>query len=60
MGKSLTRKIIEKHLVVGEYVQGKEIGIKIDQTLNPGRHRNNGLLTIRGNGPKTGKSRAFG
>ena len=33
MGKSLTRKILEKHLVVGEYVPGKEIGIKIDQTL---------------------------
>ncbi|MGD0236595.1 MAG: aconitate hydratase [Syntrophorhabdales bacterium] len=33
MGKSLTRKIIEKHLLVGEYVHGNEIGIKIDQTL---------------------------
>ncbi len=33
MGKSLTRKILEKHLVVGEYVPGKEIGIRIDQTL---------------------------
>jgi aconitate hydratase len=33
MGKSLTRKIIEKHLVVGEYVPETEIGIKIDQTL---------------------------
>ncbi len=33
MGKSLTRKILEKHLVVGEYIPGKEIGIKIDQTL---------------------------
>ncbi len=33
MGKSLTRKILEKHLLVGEYVPGKEIGIKIDQTL---------------------------
>ena len=33
MGKSLTQKILEKHLVVGEYVLGKEIGIKIDQTL---------------------------
>jgi len=33
MGKSLTRKILEDHLVVGEYVPGKEIGIKIDQTL---------------------------
>ena len=33
MGKSLTRKILEEHLVVGEYVPGNEIGIKIDQTL---------------------------
>jgi aconitate hydratase len=33
MGKSLTRKIIEKHLVTGKYVPGTEIGIKIDQTL---------------------------
>ena len=33
MGKSLTRKILEKHLVVGEYVPGNEIGIRIDQTL---------------------------
>ncbi|MGA3288717.1 MAG: aconitate hydratase [Candidatus Bathyarchaeia archaeon] len=33
MGKSLTRKIIEKHLVAGEYVPGNEISIKIDQTL---------------------------
>ncbi len=33
MGKSLTRKILENHLVVGEYIPGKEIGIKIDQTL---------------------------
>ncbi|MCW4023923.1 MAG: aconitate hydratase [Candidatus Bathyarchaeota archaeon] len=33
MGKSLTQKIIENHLVVGEYVAGREIGIRIDQTL---------------------------
>ena len=33
MGKSLTRKILEKHLIVGNYVPGNEIGIKIDQTL---------------------------
>lgn len=33
MGKSLTRKILEEHLVVGEWVPGSEIGIKIDQTL---------------------------
>ncbi|HEQ79176.1 MAG TPA: aconitate hydratase, partial [Euryarchaeota archaeon] len=33
MGQSLTEKILRKHLAVGEYVAGKEIGIKIDQTL---------------------------
>ncbi len=33
MGRSLTQKILEEHLVVGEYVPGNEIGIKIDQTL---------------------------
>jgi aconitate hydratase len=33
MGKSLTQKILERHLVVGKYVAGSEIGIKIDQTL---------------------------
>ena len=33
MGKSLTRKILESHLAVGEYITGKEIGIIIDQTL---------------------------
>ena len=33
MGNSLTRKILEDHLLVGEYIEGKEIGIKIDQTL---------------------------
>ncbi len=33
MGKSLTRKILESHLLSGEYVPGNEISIKIDQTL---------------------------
>jgi len=33
MAKTLTQKILEKHLVVGEYEPGKEIGIRIDQTL---------------------------
>jgi len=33
MGKSIVQKILEKHLVEEEYVPGKEIGIKIDQTL---------------------------
>jgi aconitate hydratase len=33
MGKSLTQKIIEKHLLVGKYLPGEEIGVRIDQTL---------------------------
>ena len=33
MGKTLTQKILEKHLVEGKFLPGKEIGIHIDQTL---------------------------
>jgi len=33
MGKSITHKIIEKHLVSGEMVPGGEVGLRIDQTL---------------------------
>ncbi len=33
MAKSLTEKILEKHIIEGNKEEGKEIGIKIDQTL---------------------------
>jgi aconitate hydratase len=33
LGKSLTRKVIEEHLVSGETTPGEEIALKIDQTL---------------------------
>jgi len=33
MGKSITQKIIEKHLVSGHFLPGSEIAIRIDQTL---------------------------
>ncbi len=33
MGKNVTQKLIEKHLVEGVMVAGEEIAIKIDQTL---------------------------
>lgn len=33
MAQTLTEKIIQDHLVVGEMVKGEEIGIRIDQTL---------------------------
>lgn len=33
MGKSITQKIIEEHLVEGKFEPGKEVAIKIDQTL---------------------------
>ena len=33
MGKSITQKMLEEHLVDGNFEPGKEIAIKIDQTL---------------------------
>ncbi len=33
MGKNVTQKLIESHLVEGEMTPGQEIGLKIDQTL---------------------------
>jgi aconitate hydratase len=33
MGKSVTQKILEEHIVKGKFEPGKEIAIKIDQTL---------------------------
>lgn len=42
MGKSLTRKIIESHLVSGEMRPGEEIFIKVDQTLT---HDINAVMT---------------
>ncbi len=33
MGKSVTRKIVEQHLVDGEWAAGREIAVRIDQTL---------------------------
>jgi aconitate hydratase len=33
MGKTITQKILEKHLAEGKFEPGKEIAIKIDQTL---------------------------
>ncbi|HUW40128.1 MAG TPA: aconitate hydratase [Rectinemataceae bacterium] len=33
MGMSLTRKVLEPHLVEGEWKPGGEIGIRVDQTL---------------------------
>ncbi len=33
MGKGVAQKVLESHLVVGEWSPGSEIGIRIDQTL---------------------------
>lgn len=33
MGKNVAQKLLESHLVEGEMIQGKEIGLRIDQTL---------------------------
>lgn len=33
MGKNVTQKLVENHLVEGRMISGEEIGLKIDQTL---------------------------
>ena len=33
MGKSITQKILEKHIIHGKFESGKEVAIRIDQTL---------------------------
>lgn len=33
MGKSLTRKIMESHIVEGQFEPGREVGLRVDQTL---------------------------
>ncbi|MDI6753612.1 MAG: aconitate hydratase [Thermodesulfobacteriota bacterium] len=33
MGKNIVEKVLQAHLREGEYISGKEIGIRIDQTL---------------------------
>ena len=42
MGKTLTEKIIESHLVSGDMIPGQEIFIKVDQTLT---HDINAVMT---------------
>ena len=43
MGLTLTEKILKAHLVDGEMVKGKEIGIKNRPDSNSGRYWYNGL-----------------
>ena len=50
MGKSLTRKLIESHLVAGKPVTGEEIGLKIDQILLTDTNGNLSLLQFEAMG----------
>jgi len=50
MPKTLTQKILEKHVVAGEYREGEEIGVRIDQTLTQDATGNHGLSPVRGHG----------
>jgi aconitate hydratase len=51
MGKSLTYKILENHLVEGELVPGEEIGIRIDHALLQDATGTMAILGVRGHGP---------
>lgn len=43
MGLTLAQKLIKAHLVEGEMIPGKEIGLKIDPDSDSGRNGNHGL-----------------
>jgi aconitate hydratase len=50
MGRSLTKKLIESHLVAGKPVAGEEIGLKIDQILLTDTNGNLSLLQFEAMG----------
>ncbi len=59
MGLSLTRKLIETHLVAGKTVAGEEIGVKIDQILLTDTNGNMSLLQFEAMGlPRVAQERA--
>ena len=62
MGKNLTQKIIESHLVSGEMTAGEEISIRIDQTLTQDSTGTMAYLQLEAmhvSGVKTKKSVAY-
>ena len=59
MGLSLTRKLIESHLVAGKAVVGDEVGIRVDQILLTDTNGNMSLLQFEAMGlPRVAASRA--
>src|SRR5439155_7980173 len=58
-GQSLTRKLIESHLVVGKAVAGEEVGLATDQSLLTDTNGNISLLQFEAMGlPRIAASRA--
>jgi aconitate hydratase len=56
MPKNVTQKLIESHLVSGEMVPGKEIGLKIDQTLTQDATGTMVMLELEAMGLKKAKT----
>ena len=56
MGKTVAQKIIENHLISGEMVPGKEIGLKIDQTLTQDATGTMVMLELEAMGTKKAKT----
>ena len=52
MGSTIAQKLIKSHLLSGDMTVGSEIGLRIDQTLDSGRHRHHGIPGIRGHGSR--------
>lgn len=56
MGKNVTQKLIESHLLSGEMIPGKEIGLKIDQTLTQDATGTMVMLELEAMGLKNAKT----
>lgn len=56
MGKSVTYKLIESHLLSGKMIPGEEIGIKIDQTLTQDATGTLVMLELEAMGVNTAKT----
>ena len=60
MGKSLTQKILEQHLVAGGMGARPRDRHPHRPDADAGRHRHHGLPAVRGHGPRAGADRALG
>ena len=59
MGRNIVEKVLQAHLREGDYVPGKEIGIRIDQTLVQDATGTMAFLQFEAMGVSRGRRRTF-